>query len=149
MRKVREILRLTYDAGLPSREVERQVGVGSTGVRVMLQRFRASKLEWPLPDGLTDTALEAELYGLAATRGGQRDRPEPDWAALNRELKRKHVTLQVLWDECIGGYRYSGSASCTAPGKDVCRLRCGRRISVVTGSSSTMQATPCRWWSTG
>ena len=32
MRKVREILRLTYDAGLPSREVSRRVGVGSTGV---------------------------------------------------------------------------------------------------------------------
>ena len=48
MRKVREILRLTYDAGLPSREVARLVGVGSTGVRVMLQRCRASKLDWPL-----------------------------------------------------------------------------------------------------
>lgn len=110
MRKVREILRLTYDAGLPSREVARLVGVGSTGVRVMLQRFRASKLDWPLPEGLADTALEPELYGVAATRGGQRDRPEPDWAAMNRELKRKHVTLQVLWDEYIelhpGGYRY-------------------------------------------
>lgn len=39
MRKVREILRRTYDAGLPSREVARRVGVGSTGVRMMLQRF--------------------------------------------------------------------------------------------------------------
>jgi len=111
MRKVREILRLTCNAGLPSREVARLVGVGSTGVRVMLQRCRASKLDWPLPEGLTDTALELELYGLAATRGGQRDRPEPDWAAMNRELKPKHVTLQVLRDEYIelhpGGYRYS------------------------------------------
>jgi DNA-binding transcriptional regulator LsrR (DeoR family) len=43
MRKVREILRLTYDAGLPSREVGRQIGVGSTGVRVMLQRFRVCR----------------------------------------------------------------------------------------------------------
>jgi transposase-like protein len=42
MRKVREILRLTFDGGLPSREVARRVGVGSRGVRVMLQRFRAS-----------------------------------------------------------------------------------------------------------
>ena len=39
MRKVREILRLTEDAGLPSREEARLVGVGGTGVRVMLQRF--------------------------------------------------------------------------------------------------------------
>jgi|SRR5579859_2741258 len=111
MRKVREILRLTYDAGLASREVARRVGVGSTGVRVMLQRFRASELLWPLPEDLTDTALELALYGVAATRGGQRDRPEPDWAVVNRELKRKHVTLQILWDEYIeahpDGYRYS------------------------------------------
>ena len=36
---------------------------------------------------------------------------EPDWAALHRELKRKHVTLSILWDEYIEqipqGYRYS------------------------------------------
>jgi transposase-like protein len=84
MRKVREILRLTYDAGLASREVARRVGVGSIGVRVMLQRFRASDLSWPLPEGLTDAALEMKLYGEAATRQGQRDRAEPDWAAVFR-----------------------------------------------------------------
>jgi hypothetical protein len=39
MRKVREILRLTYDAKLPSREVGRQVGVGSTGVRECFSVF--------------------------------------------------------------------------------------------------------------
>ena len=61
MRKVREILRLTFDGGLPSREVARRVGVGSTGVRVMLQRFKASSLTWPLSDTLTDTALEFSL----------------------------------------------------------------------------------------
>ena len=48
---------------------------------------------------------------MAATRGCQCDQPEPDWAAMTRELKRKHVTRQVLWDEYIelhpGGYRYS------------------------------------------
>src|SRR6185369_12133499 len=42
---------------------------------------------------------------------GHRRRAEPDWAAIHRELKRKHVTLQILWDEYIeqnpDGYRYS------------------------------------------
>jgi hypothetical protein len=36
---------------------------------------------------------------------------EPDWAQIHRELKRKHVTLTMLWDEyierCPEGYRYS------------------------------------------
>jgi hypothetical protein len=35
----------------------------------------------------------------------------PDWAEIHRELKRKHVTLAMLWDEYIErdpeGYRYS------------------------------------------
>jgi transposase len=26
---------------------------------------------------------------------------EPDWANIQRELKRKHVTLSLLWDEYI------------------------------------------------
>ena len=29
------------------------------------------------------------------------DSVEPDWAAIHRELKRKHVTLSILWDEYI------------------------------------------------
>lgn len=111
MRQVREILRLTFEGGLSSREVARRVGTGSTSVRMMLQRFRASKMVWPVPADMTDAALEHALYGVAASRSGQRQCPEPDWAAVNRELKRKHVTLQVVWDEYIethpDGYRYS------------------------------------------
>src|SRR5216683_2799218 len=45
------------------------------------------------------------------TKQGHRRRAEPDWGEIHRELKRKHVTLQVLWDEYIerhpDGYRYS------------------------------------------
>src|SRR3979490_3610394 len=48
---------------------------------------------------------------IAAANDGHRRRAEPDWAAAHRELKRKHVTLQILWDEYIerqpDGYRYS------------------------------------------
>ena len=36
---------------------------------------------------------------------------EPEWATIHRELKRKHVTLSILWDEYVehnpDGYRYS------------------------------------------
>jgi transposase len=71
MRKVREILRLTYEVGLPSREVARRVGVGSTGVRVMLQRFRASDLE--AAAGGRDRH-RARIEAL-------RDRSDPTWPA--------------------------------------------------------------------
>jgi len=77
----------------------------------MVKRFERSGVGWPLPLDMTDGDLETRLYGEAGTRQGHRRRPEPDWAALQREMKRKHVTLQILWDEYIeanpAGYRYS------------------------------------------
>jgi transposase len=111
MRRVREMLRLRRDAGLAVREVARRMNVAPSTLREMLRRFEASGLAWPPAPDLTDAELETRLYGEAGTRQGRRRRSEPDWAALNRELKRKHVTLQILWDEYIaadpGGYRYS------------------------------------------
>ncbi len=111
MRRVREILRLTIDAGLGGREVARRVGIAPSTLREMLKRYASSGLPWPLPMDLSDPALEHRLYGEAGTKQGHRRRPEPDWAALNRELKKKHVTLQIVWDEYIAanpdGYGYS------------------------------------------
>ncbi len=111
MRKVREILQLSRDVGLSTRAVGRQTGVAPSTVREVLKRFTASGLEWPLPLGLNDAALESKLYHVAGRKPVRRRMAEPDWAAINRELKRKHVTLQILWDEYIAGepegYRYS------------------------------------------
>ena len=111
MRHVRETLRLVRDAEVPVREVARRLSVAPSTVRETLRRFEASGLDWPLPAALNDAVLESRLYGAAGTKRGHRRREEPDWAAVNRELKRKHVTLQVLWDEYIevhpDGYRYS------------------------------------------
>jgi transposase len=64
-----------------------------------------------VPAELTDAALEAQLFTTVGTKQGHRRNTEPDWAELHRELKRKHVTLAMLWDEYIerypDGYRYS------------------------------------------
>ena len=111
MRRVREMLRLRLDAGLGGREIARRMGIAPSTFREMTRRFEESGLAWPLPLDLTDSELEDRLYGESRTKQGFRRRAEPDWAALNRELKKKHVTLQILWDEYIeahpDGYRYS------------------------------------------
>ncbi len=111
MRRVREMLRLRLDAGLATQDVARRAGVAPSTLREMFRRFGRSGLTWPLPLDLSDTDLEARLYGPAGTKQGHRRRAEPDWAAVSRELKRKHVSLQVLWGEYIEvnpeGYRYS------------------------------------------
>jgi hypothetical protein len=60
---------------------------------------------------MADTALEAALFAAVGTKQGHRRHVEPDWSEIHRELKRKHVTLMMLWDEyierCPEGYRYS------------------------------------------
>jgi transposase len=79
-----------------------------------LARITAAGLTWPLPDDLTDVALEQRLFGRPEQTGsqlGKRHHAEPDWAALARELKRPGVNLMVLWEEYQQvhpeGYRYS------------------------------------------
>ena len=60
---------------------------------------------------MTDGRLETALYSNRGTKQGHRRHAEPDWPAIHRELKRKHVTLLIIWDEYIavnpGGYSYS------------------------------------------
>ena len=111
MRHVREVLRLKFVGGVPTREIARRVGVAASTVRATLKRFQAAGLSWPLPAELTDAALEARLFPDAGTKQGHRRQVEPDWASIHHELKRKHVTLSILWDEYIEchpeGYRYS------------------------------------------
>jgi transposase len=114
MRHVRDVIRLK-SSGMPTREIAGRVGAASSKGRLTLRRFEASGMSWPLPEHITDSELEARLFaGKGAgpgTRRGHRRQTEPDWAAVHRELKRKHVTLAILWEEYIasepGRYRYS------------------------------------------
>jgi transposase len=110
MRKLREILRLISVGDVPIREIARRTGAAPSTIRATIERIAAANLSWPLPEGLSDSELEARLYKNAGKKRGHRRCVEPDWAALHRELKRKHVTLSILWDEYIeqypDGFRY-------------------------------------------
>src|SRR6476659_1400000 len=101
MRQVREVLRLKFVGGVSTREIARRIGVAPSTVRETINRFQVAGLIWPLPEDVTDAALEAKLYSEAGTKQGHRRQIEPDWATVHRELKRKHVTLSILWDEYV------------------------------------------------
>jgi hypothetical protein len=110
MRQVRDVFRLTQ-AGISAREIAVRIGVAPSTVRLTLKRLADAGLSWPLPEGLSDEALEARLFTTVGTKQGHRRQAEPDWAELHHQMKRKHVTLSILWDEYIerhpDGYRYS------------------------------------------
>ncbi len=111
MRQVREMLRLMTVEKLAVRDVARRTGKAPSTVRATLGRCRAAGISWPLPEGLSDGELEERLYGKGGAKPGPAQRAELDWASIHRELKRKHVTLSILWEEYIAqepeGLRYS------------------------------------------
>jgi transposase len=97
MRKVFEALRLAFDQGRSQREIATILALSQSTIHEYLGRFRASGLPWPLPPALDEAAAEAQLFVRQAPPRGAR--PVPDWATLHQELKRKGVTLQLLWME--------------------------------------------------
>lgn len=110
MRKIREILRLKWSCGLSHRQVAQSCGVARPTVTEYMQRAQAAGLSWPLPAELDDSALERLLFpALVPSR--LPPRALPDWAWVHQELKRKGVTLFLLWQEykaiCPEGYGYT------------------------------------------
>lgn len=99
MRKIRDVLRLTA-AGMSSRNIALSLSIGATTVIDFLQRARSAEMSWPLPEDMTDEALEARLFPASTALAEiKARRPQPDWQTIHRELRRKGVTLQLLWEE--------------------------------------------------
>jgi hypothetical protein len=98
MRKLRELFRLRFEAKLSTRAIAASLNMGNGTVCDYLGRARAAKLPWPLPPELDDDeALAARLF---PTEGkAVAERPEPDWALIHAELKKKGVTKLLLWQE--------------------------------------------------
>jgi len=97
MRKIQLVLRLYFAAEMSIRAVARSVQASPATVGDYIRRARLAGLSWPLPEGMDERALEARLF--PPTPRPERTRPLPEWAHVHRELKRKGVTLALLWEE--------------------------------------------------
>lgn len=108
MRSIREILRLACDCKLSIRQISDSLQISRSAIGECLRRAHAANLSWPLPDELDDAALIDLLYKRKIE---QSSRPRPDCEYLHRELKRKGVTLSLLWEEYKrehpDGYQYT------------------------------------------
>jgi len=83
---------------MSKRKIAAALGMSATAAGECIRRARRAGLIWPLPDELTDEALERRLFPPPAVAAKDR-RPQPNWAAVHRELRRPGVTLQLLWEE--------------------------------------------------
>jgi transposase len=101
MRHIHEILRLKHEKKLSVREIARSCGLPASTVGDYLKRAKAAALIWPLPEPLNDEELLERLMdsGREPAPEPTPPRPTPDWARVHQELRRKGVTLQLLWQE--------------------------------------------------
>ena len=98
MRKIKDVLRLRYEAGLSYRQIAASLQLSFGTVANYLDRAATAGLTWPLPEELSESAVEQRLFP-AASRRPHHQWTEPDWSTLHQELRRKGVTLQLLWEE--------------------------------------------------
>jgi len=89
--------------------VAKSVGTSASTVFDFETRAQAAGLTWPLSEEIDDARLREILFSETPR---PRNRVQPDYDAMHRELKRKGVTLQLLWEEYKqahpeDGYQYS------------------------------------------
>ncbi len=107
MRKIKEILRLK-SLGLTNRQIAASVNAAHSTVNEYIRRAEAAGISWQSASRADEAELQARLFKkpeLPARRA------EPDFAYIHQELKRKGVTLKLLWQEYLDqnpdGYRYT------------------------------------------
>ena len=109
MRKVREVLRLKHTLGMSLRQISEATGVGKTVIGEYVRRARVIGITWPVPEAIDDAELQRRLFPIPCETGPPR--AVIDWCKLHAEMKRRSVTLVLLWEEYradqADGYGYS------------------------------------------
>ena len=75
-------------------KIARACGLSKGAVSKYVSLTRAKGLTWPLPPEVDEARLEALLFPTETKPGRCVD---PDYFQVHQELKRKGVTLQLLW----------------------------------------------------
>jgi transposase len=102
---------LKYEAGLSNRAIASACRISNSTVGEYLRRAEAAGLSWPLAGELGEKELAEKLYPGLQVPEPEPGRPMPDWERIEKEKRRKGVTLRLLWQEYQAknpeGYQYS------------------------------------------
>ena len=112
MRKLKEIFRLSMAHHMTGREVARSLSVSHTVVNEYLNRAHRLGLAYEDIEKMEAHILAGLLQKRGAGRKpGIRTCPQPDWSHVHHELKKKGVTITLLWQEYkavyLDGYQLS------------------------------------------
>jgi transposase len=96
MRKIKEIFRQHHN-NRSYRDIAASLNIGISTISDYLSRAKKIGLTWPFPEELSEEELYNKLFNPSDKKSAQR--PLPEWEDIHRELRKKGMTLQLLWRE--------------------------------------------------
>jgi len=96
MRKISEMLRQRHDLKRSYRDISKSLNISVGTISDYLSRAKAAGISWPLPP-ISEDALHEKLF--LPTLNPTTKKTPPDWEWAHRELRKKGVTLLLLWRE--------------------------------------------------
>ncbi len=110
MRSIRELYRLKYEAGLSHERIARALSISKGVVAKYVAHAEAAQLT---PAELLALSEDDLARRLRPTRSAPVRHVQPDYAAIHQELKRRGMTLWLLWEDHVAAhpaqstYKYS------------------------------------------
>lgn len=101
----REILRMA-SKNISQRSMASALSCSRHYVAKVLARAKELNLSWPLPTDMNDAMLVERLF---AKDSGKSVRHLPDYARIDREMRKSGVTLTILWTEYCEDCRAQGN----------------------------------------
>jgi len=110
MRTIKEVLRLKWVLKFTGQQIAQSCNIARSTVKEYLERALNAGLSWPVVSDLDDGQLESILFpSTPPVPSEQRNLPAMEY--IHKELRRKGVTLRLLWLEYRHsnpqGYQYS------------------------------------------
>ena len=96
MRKIKDVLRLKLDAKMSHQQIAAALGISRGVVTKYVGLAATAGLDWATVCSVDEAALERRLL-VAPER--PREHVQPDYGRLHQELRRKGMTLMLLWEE--------------------------------------------------
>jgi len=96
IRMIKDVLRLKLHGGLSHEAIGRSLSISKGVVAKYVSLAAAGGLDWATIAGLSEAELERRLLGRSADETRV---IEPDYGRVHVELRRKGVTLTLLWQE--------------------------------------------------
>lgn len=96
MRYIRDILRLKLELGHSHQHIASALGISKGVVTKYIKLASTAGLQWPQIQAMDEAALQARLTGSPQRASNF---VAPDYARLHQELRRKGMTLMLLWQE--------------------------------------------------